>query len=299
MPVARARSTPALTHRPTCHLACGLLAVWALSTACHHDGPPAPRRLSAEGSSTLFPFVTAAAKAFHDASGTTIDIVDSDSGKGIKKLAQGTTLDFANASRPVKEAELDAGLANHKMLHMTTVAVEGVAVIVHPSNPVRGLTRDQLRKLFFGPSPDWSELGGPAGPVHVIGIDPKESGTGDFFIEQIGGKGASYVPAVKLVRESYVARDEVAGDPLAISFCGDRVARDARDRVTIIAVNGIVPSERSLLDTSYPIGRKLFVVTDGPPSGEVGEFIKFLLSEAGQGFARQRGYTPIALGGLQ
>jgi phosphate transport system substrate-binding protein len=286
--------------RRLCSLALGLtLGVSAI--ACHRASQaPAPTVIRGDGSASLYPLVRVAAAAFNASHPSTrVDVVESGSGTGIERFVTTNDIQFVNASRAVKEDEVERGLSNGKLLHMTVVAAEGLVVIVHPSNPVKGVSVAQLKAIYFtGEIASWSSFDrSGSGVIHPVGVDPKKSGTGDFFVEHVGGKNAKYVPTVKVVAQSDEGPAVVASDPTAVSFCSQSVARKAGPAVRVLEVGGIVPSERSVLDTSYPLSRKLFVVTDGPARGATGEFVKFLLGEESQRLARAKGYTPIALGG--
>jgi phosphate transport system substrate-binding protein len=286
--------------RHLCALALGP-ALGVSAIACHRASQvPAPTVIRGDGSASLYPLVRAAAAAFNASHPSTrVEVVESGSGTGIERFVRTNDIQFVDASRTVKEDEVEDGLSKGKLLHMTVVAAEGLVVIVHPSNPVQGVSVAQLEAIYFtGAIGSWSSLDpSSSGVIHPVGVDPKKSGTGDFFVERVGGRGAKYVPAVKVVAQSDEGPAVVASDPTAVSFCSQSVARRAGPAVRVLEVGGILPTERSVLDTSYPLSRKLFVVTDGPAHGATGEFVKFLLGEQSQRLARAKGYKPIALGG--
>ena len=277
-------------------IAFGLLTL----TACQSEPDPDALRghLAADGSSSVYPFVRAAADVFvkeHPA--VSFDLVKTGSGVGIKRLTEKGDIAFANSSRAVKLDELDAAEKRGRHLHSTVVAAEAVAIVVHPDSKLDDVSLSQLKDLVFeGATRDWSALpaSGLHGPIHVVAVDPKISGTGEFFVEHIGGKKKPpYVSGARVVADNQDVPAAVFSDPNAIGFCSQATATSGHLR--FISVAGVRPSEQTVLDTSYPINRRLFVLTDGPPMGATADFLLFMLSAPGQQIARQRGFTPVTL----
>ncbi len=255
-------------------------------------------RLIADGSSSVYPLVNAAAVAFKKANpDVTFQIEKSGSGVGIKRITEKGDVAFVNSSRAVKTSELDAAEKHGRHLHSTTVAAEAIAIVVNPQNHLSDVSLRQLKDVFFdGKLDDWSALpeSGLSGPIQVAAIDPKVSGTGEFFVEHVGGKTQPpYAISSKVVPDNQFVPEAVMGSPNAIGFCSQSTARGTKLR--LLKVEGVVPSEQTVLDTSYPISRRLFVVTDGQPRGATAEFVLYLLSAPGQELARQQGFTPVTL----
>ncbi len=278
-------------------LAAVAVAAW-LAPAC--ATPPLQRsegRLVADGSSALYPFVAGAADAFRAAHpDVAFDVKHSGSGAGIKRFIERGDVDLVNSSRPVKTPELDAAERLHRNIHTTAVAAEAVAIVVHEESALDDISRDDLRAVFFsGAKREWESIPGSGrrGPITVVAIDPKVSGTGDMFAEFIGGHGRpAFVAGARVVPDNPFVPPEMTS-PNVIGFCSQVVLRGTRLRA--IKVDGVRPSERSILDTSYPLNRRLFVLTDGPPRGLVADFILFMLSAPGQHIARSGGLTPLTL----
>jgi len=273
-------------------VACGAQA----GQLSEHAATPAPRHVRAAAGAALMPYVEAAAEKLPEhAPGLTLQLEEARSSAALQKLAHGET-DLAFLSRPVRAAEYDDAQKSGKRLHMVVIAAEAVAVVVHPDNPLRDISQEQLRDAFFtGAIADWSQLtaGAKSGPIHVIAVNPKTSGTGELFVSTIAGdKKPEYVKGAAIVDYSDDTVALVAADPDAISFSGmGNVDRN----VAALTINGIAATEKAILDTSYILNRKLFVVSGGLPRGPGRELVKFLLSESGQALARARGVTPIAL----
>jgi phosphate transport system substrate-binding protein len=283
-------------HARPRHAAVLALAVFA---GCHGAAPKGgggSAKLRGAGGSALLPFVQASATEFRTRHPEiAAEIGEARSSVAIKKVTDGE-LDVAFTSRGVRPADLDEASKRGRGLHMVVVAAEAVAVIVHPESPLKDISTETLRGIFFtGAIRDWSALTGGAktGPIKVYAVDPKTSGTGELFVSTIAGEEkAKYVAQAVLVPYSDDSIARVAAEVDAISFSG---MGNVNATVKAITINGVAPVEKSILDTSYVLNRKLFAITDGPPKGTAREFVKFLLSETGQSIARAKGVTPIAL----
>jgi phosphate transport system substrate-binding protein len=268
--------------------------------ACQPLAPPT-RRTSAEplkgiAGAALLPMIQKADKEFHNTHPEIrTEISEGRSNVAIQKLLTGEA-GLAFTSRPLRASDLEQASAQHKQLHMVVIAAEAVALIVHPQNPVRNMSVDELRKVFFsGEIRDWEQLtnGQLHGPIKVIAVNPKTSGTGELFVSTISGDDKpKYVAGADLVDYSDVTVAKVAADPAAISFSG---MGNVDASVHALTINSIAPTEKAILDTSYVLNRKLFAISPGLPKGSGRDFIKFLLSDAGQHVARASGATPIAL----
>ena len=278
-----------------------LLALCASLAACNHAAVKArPVHLVGAGSGSLYPFVHAAALEYHQLHPNKwVDVAETGSGAGIASLIKDKKQDFAPASRLVKSSEIADGESHGRDLRMTVVAAEALVVVVPTSSQLANITVAQLKDIFFsGGVKHWDQIEpGLAGDIHTVGIDPKVSGTGEFFIEHVGGKGAKYVAGTTVVHDTPFVAEAVAKDSQSVGFCSISVAKGSLGKLKMLRVEGQAPDEHSVLDTSYALGRKLYIVTDGPPRGETAEFLKFLLSERGQTLARSLGETPVALGG--
>jgi phosphate transport system substrate-binding protein len=277
----------------------GLILV-AVTCGCQRGAPPGPVAASATirgaGGASMVPFIEGAAKTFAAVHPRVeSQIAEARSSVAIQKLVGGEA-DFAFMSRPLRPADVEEAEKKGKSLHMVVIAAEAVSVIVHPTSPLRNVSSSTLRDVFFsGKVVDWADLtaGNKRGPIHVYAVNPKTSGTGELFGTLVTGNDkTAYTKGATLVDYSDVTVGKVAADPDAISFTG---MGNVDKTVSAVTIDAVEPTEKNILDTSYLLNRKLFVVTVGLTKGPTREFVKFLLSDAGQHVARAKGFTPIVL----
>jgi phosphate transport system substrate-binding protein len=285
-------------NRGTLCLALVLVACNAAGAAKspEHPAQATDKTICGAAGAALMPLAQAAAKELPTAvPGLSLSLEEARSSAAIKKVID-AELDLAFTSRPVRSAETEAAGKLGRSLHMVVVAAEAVAVVVRADNPLRNITLAQLRGVFFdGSIRDWSELtnGEKTGPIHVLAVNPRTSGTGELFVSAVAGDGnAAYVAGATIVDFSDGTAERVGSDGDAISFSG---MGSLNAQVASLAIDGVRATEKTILDTSYIFNRKLFVVTAGPPRGGSRELVKFLLSGRGQLLARAQGVTPIAL----
>ncbi|MEY4580260.1 MAG: hypothetical protein RL701_4963, partial [Pseudomonadota bacterium] len=201
-------------------------------------------------------------------------------------LAEGAC-DIGMASRAIDDAE-SAALRErgHGDMHATgsehVLALDGIAVVVHPNNPVQKLDRDALHDIYTGKISDWSALGGTAGPIHVLARDDK-SGTFDTFKHLVLGKDALASSAQRYEQSAALA-DAVTSDPAAIGFVGFAAVRGAK--ALAVGEKGAVPmlpTRFTVATEGYMLSRRLYLYTlPKPRTPWVADFVSFALSRRGQ-----------------
>jgi phosphate transport system substrate-binding protein len=259
----------------------GLVVIGA-SFPCYAD------KLVIEGSTTVLPIAQRAAEVFMEQhSGADISVRGGGSGVGIASLIDGNC-DIADASRSIKEKELDKAVANGKSVKAHVVAMDGIAVVVHPSNKVGALTKKQVKDIYTGKINDWSELGGDGGKIVAVSRDTS-SGTFEAFGELALDKAKVRPDAVMQASNQAVA-SAVSKTPGAIGYIGLGFLGSA---VKPVEIDGVMPSIETVLNNKYPIGRPLFMYTNGTPAGIVKEFIDFVKSEEGQKIVSETGYVSL------
>lgn len=207
------------------------------------------------------------------------------SGAGIEAASNGST-DIGLSSRTLKDEEVASGLVG------TTVALDGIAVIVNASSKVADLTVDQIAKIFTGEITDWSQVGGAAGEISCIGREAG-SGTRDGF-ESITGTKDTCKLAQELTSTGAVI-EAVAGNPNAIGYAS-LSSVEGKDTIKAVTVGGVACTEDTVLDGSYEIQRPFVLVTkDGAElSAQAQAFFDFATSAAAGDLIRAAGAVPVA-----
>jgi len=240
------------------------------------------------GSTTVLPIGQAAAEKFMEAyPDTTVSVSGGGSGNGIKALIDGTT-DIAMSSRFIKDKEVAMAVEKGRYPVPFAVAVDALLPVVHPSNPVKDLTIEQLRDIYLGKIKNWKEVGGPDKRIVAVTRDTS-SGTFEVWEEKVMDK-KRISPRALVVASNGAMVQTVAGNPAAIGYIGIGYLNDS---VKAIAVGGIEGTPKTALDGSYPISRYLFMFTQGWPTGTALKFINFVLSDAGQEIVASTGFIPV------
>jgi len=224
------------------------------------------------------------------------------SGAGIAALINGTT-DICQASRTIKQKEIEQARANGAEPYEIQVATDALSVVVHPSNPVAELTIAQLSVIYTGKITNWKEVGGNDASIVVISRDTN-SGTHVFFKEHVvqmkglpaEDKSLEYGPKVLFLPSTEEGVSEVAKNPKAVFYPG---LGYVTGEVKPLAIKktadspGVLPSIETALDGTYPVARPLLYYTNGAPTGIIKAFIDYCLSSEGQAKVTEGGYVPL------
>jgi phosphate transport system substrate-binding protein len=255
------------------------------------------------GSNTVTPLSSVWAEEFMKVNpGVSIAVSGPGSGAGIAALINGTT-DICQASRLIKQKEIEEAQANGVEPYEIQVATDALSVVVHPSNPVSELTIVQLSAIYTNQITNWSEVGGDDAPIVVISRDTN-SGTHVFFKEhvvQMAGlptedTSLEYGSKVLFLPSTKEGVDEVAKNPNAIFYPGLGYVTDEVKPLAIkrtAGTPGVLPSVETALDGSYPIARPLLFYTNGEPDSAIKAFIDYCLSAEGQAKVTEVGYVPL------
>jgi len=251
-------------------------------------------QITVSGSTTILPIAEQAAELYTEKNPTTSVLVSGlGSSAGIEAVSAGTA-QIGTSSRDLKEEEMSLGLVD------TPIAYDGIAVIVSPKNPVSDLTVQQLQDVFAGVITNWSELGGEDRHIELVNRD-EASGTREAF-KKVVMDDVRFDPRAAVLPGTGQVRDVVARAPGAIGYIslGFVEPRFTNVRVKALKVDGVAPSETSVADQSYPIGRRLHFLTKGEPTGLTKAYIDFVLSDTIQkGVVVDAGFIPVAEGGVQ
>lgn len=253
-------------------------------------GPAAAGNIVMDGSTTVGPVAKAFAEYYMKKNkGVNVTVSESGSGNGAKSLIN-STCQIANLSRFMKDGEFKAAVDNGVLPVAHAVALDGVAVIVHPSNPVKNLTVEQVRAIYTGKIKNWKELGGPDKAIVSVSRDTN-SGTYETFEglimnkEKIG-EGTEYVGS------NGAARQRVQSTPAAIGYAGLGFVDDT---VKALRINGIAASSETIRSGVYPVARALFMFTNGYPKlgSHVYGLVTLCQSEAGADIIKETGFIPM------
>jgi phosphate transport system substrate-binding protein len=241
-----------------------------------------------KGSTTVLPIAQATLEAYMKANpGANISLSGGGSGEGIKALIDNST-NIANSSREIKSKELELAKSKNITPVETVVAIDAIVPVVHPRNPVKNLSTDQLSQIYQGKITNWKEVGGDNLEIVVISRD-SSSGTFEAWGELIL-KGAKVSPRAQLQASNGAVVQAVSKNKYALGYIGLGYLDDT---VKDLTVNGVKASEKTALSKEYPVSRFLYMYTNGEPKGETAKFIKFVLSPTGQKIVAKEGFVPL------
>lgn len=219
-------------------------------------------------------------------------------GTGIASLIDGRA-QIAQASRDMKADEKTKAQAKGT-LHEVIVAWDALAVVVHPSNPVKELTLAQLAKIYRGEITNWKELGGADAPLVLLSRDTT-SGTFQFFREfvvQEQGKlkNAEYAQATMMMPSTEAIVQELSRNVNAIGYVGLGYLKPSMAAVGMKAdetAPAVLPAVATVSDKTYSLARPLYFYIVGDLKGALKSYVDFVLSDAGQKIVRELGFVPI------
>jgi len=242
------------------------------------------------GSSTVYPLAEAIAARFHNegfAGEITIDSIGS--GGGFERFCVAGEIDIANASRAIKESELESCRAIGREPIEFRVGTDALAVVVSAENDfLTGLTLEQLA-LVFSTAVNWSDVdpSWPAEPIQRFSPGT-DSGTFDFFVEAVmdvrypdAGEEQILASNPQLSEDDNVLVQGVQGSPYAIGYFGYAYYQENAGSLKVLSIEGIEPSFESAESGEYPLSRPLYIYSDAgiiQAKPQVGAFITFFLT---------------------
>lgn len=241
------------------------------------------------------------AETYHEAHPeVSISVTGGGSGTGIAALINGST-DIANASRQMTAEEFEQAAVRGIRAVEHVVALDAIAVVISPSNPVDELTIAQIADIYTGRITAWREVGGEDRPIILLSRE-SNSGTYAYFLEHVVRMGDTnnedlFSPEALLLPSSEVIGLEVAHNPNAIGYDGlGYVTPDQKTvRVAVTAADPFVPPTLDTVkDGSYPVARPLYMYTSGEPTGAIKGYLDWILSDQGQGVVAELGFVPLA-----
>jgi len=254
-----------------------------------------------KGSDTMVNLAQAWAETYMERNpGELVAVTGGGSGTGFASLIS-RTCDIAMSSRNIKQKEI--GLAEKQGVrpYEITVALDGLAVVVHPSNPVGALTMDQLAGIFSGAIKNWRGVGGRDEEIVVLSREVN-SGTHVYFKEHVLRRGdkkstVEFAPGALMLSSSQAIADEVAGNPAAIGYYGMGYISSKQKPVAVAKDSSsphVEPTIANVVSGAYPISRPLLFYTNGEPAGLAKKYVDFALSEEGQRIVLSTDFVPVA-----
>ena len=235
-----------------------------------------------------------------------IQVTGGGSGTGIAALLNKTT-EIANASREIKSSEMDDAKLKGLNPVQYQVALDGIAVIVHPESKVDNLTIKQVSDIFSGKITNWKQVGGTDLPITLYGRE-NSSGTYEFFkdhvLGKVDGRQVDYSPATQVLQGTAALGEAVARDKKGIGYGGVGYFAQRND-VKILHIKkdenatAYSPAENNKVNYDliwsgdYSISRYLYCYTDGQVSGKLKDFMDFIISPAGQSIVETMEYIPL------
>jgi len=284
-----------------------MVAAWLVTACSAAEAQDAPAvdgvqtAIQNKGSDTIVNLALAWAEAYRQVNpGLLIAVTGGGSGTGIASLINGT-VDIANVSRQMEEGEIAAAEANGIVPMEFVVAIDALAIIVHPSNPVSQLTLDQLSDIFTGRITNWQEVGGIDAPIILLSRETN-SGTHVYFLEEVVRKGDPeateiFAPQTLLMPSSVGITSEVRRNPGAIGYDGLGYVDPEHEKIIAVAADAnspyVLPTVETGMDGSYPIARPLFMYTAGEPSPVVAEYLNWIQGPQGQQIVAELGFVPL------
>jgi phosphate transport system substrate-binding protein len=260
------------------------------------EGSLAAKGVSVSGSTTVMPLGEAAAEEFNFIQAEYhVSVTGGGSGAGINNIAEGRS-DVAMASREVTQDE-KTKYGNSFQEHL--VGYDGIGVAVSREvydEGVQNLSKNQIKEIYNGEIIKWNQVGGPDKGIYVISRE-QGSGTTDTFNEVILGDKKTQTPGVKTIAMSSAeVKTAIAGSDRAIGYLGYSYTQGKG--IGVIALDGQQMTIETIKRGSYPLARKLYLVTFGPPTPGAKAYIDFLSGPYGQKIAEENGFIPATISNI-
>ena len=256
------------------------------------SGPSSAREekaaLRISGSTTVLPIAQRAAEVYlglHPE--LALSVSGTGSGDGLKAIVEGS-VDIANSSRDLKSKEAARAEEAGVKLRRQAVALDCVAVVVNPENPVTELSLAQLKGIYDGQFKNWRELGGPDRPIVAVNRDVS-SGTFEVWLEKVL-KGERVRPDAQVQASNGGVAQAVAGNKNAVGYVG---LGYLSPEIKAVRVEGVEPSVANVQQNLYPISRELYMFTREGGAQTAEDFIKFLTGPEGQKLVTEEGFVPL------
>ena len=254
-----------------------------------------------KGSDTLLNVAQAWAEEYKNVDpNVAVAVTGGGSGTGISALINGT-VDLANASRQIKDSEMQQARDNGADPQEFVVGYDALAVYLHPDNPIDSFTLAKLADIYGenGTIETWSQLGisvPGCGSDEIVRVSRQNnSGTYVYFQEAVLGEG-DYKLGSRDMHGSKDVVELVANTPCAIGYSGLAYATEHVKMPCLMTDedgNCVAPSTATAIDGTYPIARPLFMYTRSAPEGSIKTYLDWIMSDTGQCIIEEKGYAPV------
>jgi len=250
------------------------------------DTPKDSMKLQIAGSTTVLPIAEECARIFMENNpGSQVYVSGGGSSHGVKSVAE-DVIDIGDASRNLKDSE------NEQYTDLVThaIAKDGVAIIVHPSNPINDLTITQLQGIYTGEITNWKDVGGKDIEIMVVSREGG-SGTRDCFEQVVLKPIEKDVTEYAIIQDSNgKVRTTIIGSEQGIGFIS---LGYVNSDVKAVKLDGTEPTIENIRSNDYAISRTLWMITKGNPDGNEQAFLDFVLSDQGQNIVSEVHYIAL------
>ena len=260
-------------------LLCLLLLLSCLLTAC---GGRQSAAFIIAGSTSVQSYVERLAEEYARLNpDVLIDVQGGGSSAGIQAV-ESETAEIGMSSRNLRETE--------QHLWSIEITKDGLAIIVHPNNPIRSLTLEQIRGIYSAEHTNWSELGGTDARIHIITRE-EGSGTRGAFEEMVM-QDRRITPRAIVQNSNGAVRQLVSGDEYSIGFISLGLVEVGERPVKAVRIGEVAPTRENVINGSYTLFRSFLFVARHEPTGNAMDFIEFILSPEGRKILADEGLIP-------
>lgn len=287
------------------HLISFLLTLF-LITGCKSENYSGRENVIVKGSDTMVHLTLSwAEKIMSENKSIAIQVTGGGSGTGIASILNGTA-DVANISRDLKEREIQKAESLNIIPVLHKVALDGIAVIVHPTNKIDTLSIKQIRDIFSGKILNWKEVGGSDLQVNLYGRE-NSSGTYEFFKQSVlqkDGEKTDFATSTQVLQGTSSLAEAVSLDERGIGYGGVAYfakrkdlkivyVKSSPDQKAISPVTNGKINYETIWSGEYHLARYLYCLTNGEPAGAVKNYIDYITSEEGQKIVEKMEYIPL------
>lgn len=267
-----------------------LLVITAMAFGFTYDN----KVITVKGSDTMVILAQRWAEKYMESNpGITIQVTGGGSGIGLAALINGST-DIANASRPMKPSEREKLKQRYNSLGVEVkTAKDGLSVYLNEKNSVKELSIQQIKDIYTGKITNWKDVGGKDAKIIVYGRE-NSSGTYVYFKDNVLG-GEDFTSKMQSMPGTSAVVNAIVKDANSIGFGGAAYAKGIKFAAVKkdASSKAYIPTEENIKSGNYPITRYLYLYLKTRPSGEMKDYIDWILSAEGQSIVTKVGYFPV------